>query len=152
MMILVLRSVKLGLISMIPNLFPVIVALGVIGFWGIPLDFFVMLVGSIIIGIVVDDTIHFFLRYRRIFYKCGNYNNAMLGAIESVGRPIMFTSIILIVGFLVSTSSVDLGIVNFGIISAIAIFAAMIGDLLLAPSILLLTRPLGPERQITFKD
>lgn len=147
MMILVLRSVKLGLISMMPNLFPVIVGLGVAGFWGIPLDFFVMLVGSIIIGIAVDDTIHFFLRYRRIFNKCGNYDNAMLGVIESVGRPIMFTSVILVVGFLVSTSSVDLGIVNFGIISAIAIFAAMIGDLFLAPSILLLTRPLGPEKQ-----
>lgn len=148
MMMLVLRSVKLGLISIVPNLFPVIVALGVIGFSGIPLDIFLMLVGSIMIGIAVDDTIHFFLRYRREFNRSGNYEKAMFDTLASVGRPIMFTTLILMVGFLVSISSVDLGIVYFGTIIAIGLFVAMLADFFFVPATMLLLKPLGPDKEL----
>lgn len=147
MMILTLRSIKLGLISMVPNLFPVIVALGIIGFCGIPLSFFLLMIGSIIISIAVDDTIHFFVRYRREFNLSGDYQKAMFDTLESVGRAIMFTTLILAAGFLVFIFSMNYEILYFGMFTAIAFFAALLADLFFAPSILLLLKPMGAKKQ-----
>lgn len=152
MMMLILRSMKLGFVSMVPNLFPVIVALGVMGFAGIPLDAFLLMLGCIIIGIAVDDTVHFFVRYRREFNLSGSYEKAMCNTLESVGRPIMFTTLILMIGFLVFMFSMSCSIAYFGTIAAIAFFAALLADFFLAPAMLLLFKPLGAEKQITIDN
>jgi hydrophobe/amphiphile efflux-3 (HAE3) family protein len=98
MMIIVLRSFKLGLISMVPNLFPVLIAIGFMGYAGIYLSMAVVTFAAIIIGIAVDDTIHFFVRYRREFNRTGTYEKAVKATITTVGRPIMFTTVTLVAG------------------------------------------------------
>jgi len=145
-MMTVLRSVKLGLISMIPNVFPVLMTLGLMGIAGIYMDMSMMSIGAIIIGVAVDDTIHFFMRFRREFGVARNYADALSATISSVGRPIMFTTVTLSLGFAVMLLSSVTGMMKFGALAGYAFTWALLADLLLAPALLILLEPLGPER------
>jgi hydrophobe/amphiphile efflux-3 (HAE3) family protein len=149
MMIMVLRSFKLGLISMIPNLFPVLIAIGFMGYAGIYLSMALVTFGAIIIGIAVDDTIHFFVRYRREFNRTGTYEGALKDTLLTVGRPIIFTTITLVAGFSVFALSDISNIGDFGLMAGFAIIWALLADFFLAPAMMLLFKPLGPERKIT---
>ncbi|MCP4119327.1 MAG: RND family transporter [Desulfobacteraceae bacterium] len=146
MMILFLRSVKLGLISMVPNVFPALITLGVMGFFNIAMSIPLMCCSSIIIGVAVDDTIHFFRRYRREFKACGTYACALESTLATVGRPITFTTLTLILGFMVMVLSVMKGWSNFGFLAGFAFFWALLADFFFAPALILLFKPLGPER------
>jgi predicted RND superfamily exporter protein len=146
-MILVLRSFKLGLISMVPNIFPVFMVLGFLGFAGMYMDTVLMGVSAMIIGVAVDDTIHFFVRYRREFERLGTYNEALKATLATVGRPICFTTITLTLGFSVLMLSNMTGWIRIGALSGFAFTWALLADLFFAPSVLLLTKPLGPERE-----
>ena len=146
LMIIFLRSVKLGLISMIPNVFPILITLGFMGFAGIYLDMPLMCCSAVIIGVAVDDTIHFFRRYRREFKGLGDYTQALRATLSTVGRPITFTTMTLILGFLVMTLSDLSGWRNFGFLSGFAFLWAYIADFFLCPALILLLKPLGPER------
>jgi predicted RND superfamily exporter protein len=145
MMIFFLRSVKLGLISMIPNVFPVLITLGFMGFRGILMSMPLMCCSAIIIGVAVDDTIHFFRRYRREFTTSGNYSAALQATLATVGRPITFTTLTLILGFMVMILSVMKGWSHFGFLAGFAFFWALMADFFFAPALMLLTKPLGPE-------
>ena len=145
-MILLLRSIRTGLISMIPNIFPVLMTLGLMGMTGIYLDLGLMSVSAIIIGVAVDDTIHFFLRLRREFAQHQNYSAALERTYDSVGRPIVFTTVTLTIGFSVLMISNVTGMVKFGMLAGYAFSWALLADFLFAPALVLLTRPLGPER------
>jgi predicted RND superfamily exporter protein len=144
MMIIVLRSFKLGLISMVPNLFPVLIAIGFMGYAGIYLSMAVVTFAAIIIGIAVDDTIHFFVRYRRT----GTYEKAVKATITTVGRPIMFTTVTLVAGFSVFALSDISNIGDFGLMAGFAIMWALLADFFLAPAMMLLFKPLGAEKGI----
>ena len=146
MMTMILRSFKLGLISMVPNLFPVLIGLGLMGYTGIYLSFPLMIFAPIIIGVAVDDTIHFFVRYRREFNRLGTYEKALKATLFTVGRPIMFTTITLVAGFSVFVLSDMSNIGHFGLVSSFAIFGALLADFFMASAILLLFKPLGPEK------
>ncbi len=146
LMMLVLRSVRLGLISMIPNVFPVLITLGFMGFAGIAMDIMMMTFSALIIGVAVDDTIHFFVRYKREFERLGRYDSALEATLTTVGRPITFTTLTLTLGFAVLAASSVNGLVHFGILSGFAFVWALLADFLFAPAMLLLIRPLGPER------
>ena len=152
MMILFLRSVKLALISMIPNVFPVLTTLGLMGFARIYMDMPLMCCSAIIIGVAVDDTIHFFRRYRREFEALGNYSEALKATLVSVGRPITFTTITLVLGFGVMTLSVMSGWSHFGFLAGFAFFWALLADFFFAPAMMLLFKPLGPERQVSMDN
>ena len=147
LMMIFLRSVKLGLISMIPNVFPVLITLGFMGFAGIYLDMPLMCCSAVIIGVAVDDTIHFFRRYRREFKGLGNYTQALRATLSTVGRPITFTTMTLIFGFGVMTLSDISGWRNFGFLSGFAFLWALLADFFLAPAMMLLFKPLGPEKR-----
>ena len=149
LMIIFLRSVKLGLISMIPNVFPVLITLGLMGFAGIYLDMPLMCCSAVIIGVAVDDTIHFFRRYRREFKGLGDYTQALRATLGTVGRPITFTTMTLILGFGVMTLSDISGWRNFGFLSGFAFLWAYLADFFFCPALILLLKPLGPEKQIT---
>jgi hypothetical protein len=146
MMMLVLRSVRLGLISMVPNVFPVLLTLGLMGFSGLYMDIMMMTFSALIIGVAVDDTIHFFVRFRREFARLGAYSPAIEATLTSVGRPITFTTMTLTLGFLVFAASDVAALVRFGTLSAFAFAWALVADFLFAPALLLLLKPLGPER------
>jgi len=148
MMIIVLRSFKLGLISMIPNVFPVLISLGLMGFIGVYMSLPIMIFSPIIIGVAVDDTIHFFMRYRREFERIGTYEGALKAALSSVGRPIMFTSMTLIVGFSVFGLSDMYNVTQFGLLAAFAFLWALLSDFFMAPAMILLFKPLGPEKPL----
>jgi hydrophobe/amphiphile efflux-3 (HAE3) family protein len=145
-MMIFLRSVKLGIISMIPNVFPAIMTLGIMGFAGIYMDLGVMCIGAIVIGVAVDDTIHFYVRYRHEFERCRSYTDALWTTISTVGRPIVFTTVILTVGFSVLMLSDVTGMVKFGFLAGFAFTWAILADLLLSPALLILMHPLGQER------
>jgi uncharacterized protein len=146
LMIIFLRSVKLGLISMVPNVFPVLVTLGFMGVCDIYMTMPLMCCSSIIVGVAVDDTIHFFRRFRREFNACGTYADALASTLATVGRPIAFTTLTLILGFAVMILSVMKGWSHFGFLAGFAFFWALLADLFFSPALLLLLKPLGPER------
>jgi predicted RND superfamily exporter protein len=146
-MMIVLRSPGLGLVSMLPNVFPVLISLGLMGLAGIYMDMGMMTFAAIIIGVAVDDTIHFFVRYRREFERTGRYEAALRETLATVGRPITFTTLTLTLGFAVLTLSDMRGLVHFGLLAGFAFTWALLADFFFAPAVLLLTRPLGPERE-----
>ena len=151
-MIIVLRSFKLGLISMIPNVFPVLIALGLMGFLDVYMSMPLMIMAPVIIGVAVDDTIHFFMRYRREFNRTGTYEEALKATLSTVGRPIMFTTMTLIVGFSVFGLSDIYTMVQFGLLAAFAFLWALLADFFLAPAMLLLFKPLGAESQVSMDN
>jgi hypothetical protein len=132
---LVLGSWKAGAVSLIPNLFPVLTSFGLMGFCGVPLDADTLLVAPIIMGLAVDDTIHFMTHFRLEMQLCGNIPKAAIYSIREAGQAITFTSIILSCSFLVFVLSFHNGLSHFGIFSAIAIMSALISDLFLLPAL-----------------
>jgi predicted RND superfamily exporter protein len=144
----VLRSVTLGVISMIPNVFPVFISLGFLGLAGTYMDLVMMTFSAIIIGVAVDDTIHFFLRYRREFGQLGNYSAALRVTLSTVGRPITFTTITLTLGFAMLALSDMSGLMHFGLLAGFAFSWALLADFFFAPAIILWLQPLGPERDL----
>ena len=152
MMIIVLRSFKLGLISMIPNVFPVLISLGLMGFAGVYLSIPLMILSPIIIGVAVDDTIHFFMRYRREFNRTGTYEGALKATLSTVGRPIMFTTMTLVAGFSVFGLSDMYNVTQFGLLAAFAFLWALLADFFLAPAMMLLFKPLGAKRQVSINN
>jgi predicted RND superfamily exporter protein len=145
MMVGVFRSWKVGLISMVPNLSPVFLTLGVIGFLGLDLDYSKIAIAGVSMGIAVDDTIHLVTRFRHEFRRCGRYREALLASMKDVGRALVITSVALVVGFLVSTRSELYSNEVQGLLLAGTIVIALIADFLLMPALILTFRPFGPE-------
>jgi len=136
MMILLLGSVKIGLVSMIPNVLPVIMTLGFMNMAGMPLDMFTMLVGAIVIGLSVDDTVHFFHNYARYHHKGVGVKKAVEETMLGTGRAMIATTIVLSLGFFVYAFASLSNLVNFGILTGGAIIVALLSDILLAPALL----------------
>ncbi len=145
MMIVVFRSVKIGLISMLPNISPVILVVGAMGWLGIYLDYYRLLITPVAIGIAVDDTIHLMMRYHHEFTKSRNYEKALYDSMNGVGRALFTTSAILVAGFMVNVFSVMDGQQSFGILLSTVIALALIADFLFMPALILWLKPFGPE-------
>lgn len=146
MLIIVFRSFKLGLFGMIPNLQPIAMTLGVMGFLRVELDFVKLTIACIAIGITVDDTIHFISRYHLEFDRLGDYRKAMYAALNSVGRAMFLTSSILMAGFLVCVFSVMNSFLTFGVLSAFTIFCALVCDYFMATALIMKFQLFGPEK------
>ncbi len=138
MMILLLGSVKLGLISMIPNVLPIAMAMGLMYLMSVPLDMFTMLIGSIAIGLTVDDTVHFMHNFRRYVGINGDVEWAISRTLHTTGRAMLTTSLVLSAGFLVLISSEMKNFFNFGVLTAFTIFLALIADFIIAPALMML--------------
>ncbi len=138
MMMLFLSSIRLGLISLIPNVSPIIITLGLLGWIGIYLDMSNMLIGTIAIGLAVDDTIHFLHNYRRYYSISGNTEDAVRQTLLTSGRPIVFTTVILMTGFLLYMKSVFPPLFTFGLALGSTLGTALLADILLVPAILVL--------------
>lgn len=138
-------SIKVGLLSMIPNLTPIVLALGGLGWVGVPLDYMKLLLATIAIGIAVDDTIHLVTRFRARFFETGNYQQALALGLRDVGPALVVTSCILIISFAAYLFSNTTVLSNFGILLGGTIFAALAADLFLMPLLLMKLKPFGPE-------
>lgn len=143
---LIFRSFKIGMIAMVPNLAPVVLTLGGMGWLGIPLDYVRLLIASIAIGISVDDTIHHVTRFRLEFARCGNYAQALEITFCDVGRALVITSVVLVCGFLVFTGSTLASMGLFGVLISTTVAVAFVADFLLMPALVLTLQPFGPEK------
>lgn len=132
------RSFKMILISLIPNMFPLLITAGLMGYLGIPLKPSTILVFSIAFGISVDDTIHFLSKYRQEL-KANNWRIkiSVYNALHETGVSMFYTSIVLFFGFLVFTVSSFGGTIALGGLVSITLLFAMVSNLLLLPSLLL---------------
>ncbi len=146
-MMVVLRSIKLGLLSMIPNIFPVFLTMGFLGLIGTYLDIVTISFAAVIIGVAVDDTIHFFTRFRKEFSRLGNYSEALRRTYLSVGRPLTQTTVVLVIGNGVLLFSSILGFYKLGMIFGVAFTGALLADFFFAPALIVLLQPLGRERK-----
>ncbi|PLA74523.1 RND transporter [Hydrogenovibrio sp. SC-1] len=147
MLMLLLSSVKLGLLAMIPNLLPVLFILAVMVVFGLPLDLFTMLIGAIVIGIAVDDIVHFMHNFRR--YHLQGYSNrqSVEMTLTSSGRAMMITTLVLFIGFMLYLFASMSNLFLFGLLTAIAFAVALIAVFLLAPALMALTCPETPTSQ-----
>ncbi|MCF6297627.1 MAG: efflux RND transporter permease subunit [Flavobacteriaceae bacterium] len=132
------RSYKMILISLLPNVLPLLITAGLMGYLGVPIKPSTILVFSIAFGISVDDTIHFLAKYRQelIAHKW-NVRKSVYAALRETGVSMFYTSIVLFFGFLVFTVSSFGGTIALGGLVSVTLLFAMVANLLLLPSLLL---------------
>jgi len=141
------RSWRMVAISLLPNLLPLIITGGVMGFAGIPIKPSTILVFSIAFGISVDDTIHFLAKYRQeLRVLQWNIKDSVLLAVKETGASMMYTSIVLFFGFIMFSASQFEGTRALGILTAMTLLVAMFTNLVILPSLLL-----SFEKSITTK-
>ena len=145
MFIVLFRSVKLATIGIIPNILPVAMVLGTLGWVGIPLDIMTIMTAAITLGIAVDDTVHYIHRFKVEFPKDRNYRAAMHRCHNSIGYAILYTSLTIIAGFSVLTLSNFVPSVYFGIFTSMAMVVALLAAVTVLPLLLIAWKPLGPE-------
>ena len=144
---LVFRSLAVGGISMIPNVFPSLLTLGIMGWVGNPLDYNKLMLASVAMGIAVDDTVHMLSRFRHEFRVRGRYEEALRAAMLDVGRALTITSVILVVGFLVLVFSALDSKSSQGLLLGGTIVSALVADFLLMPALVLTLKPFGKEKE-----
>ena len=138
LMAIMFRSIRMVLISLVPNLIPQIITAGYMGFAGIPLKPSTILVFSIAFGITVDNTIHFLAKYRQELREFNwNIKQAVLMAVKDTGASILFTSIVLFFGFGIFVFSEFDGTRALGILTSLTLFTAMLTNLIVLPAMLL---------------
>ena len=143
MMILILGSVRIGLLSMIPNLTPIILGMLLMYIANIPLDMFTLLIGSIAIGLAVDDTIHFMHNFRRYYLDTGDAAKAIEHTFYTTGKAMVITSIVLSLGFYAYMMANMISVQNFGLLTGTVIVFALLADLLLAPALMMVVAKRG---------
>lgn len=138
LMALLFNSARMVLISLIPNLIPLLFTGGLMGFFGIAIKPSTILVFSIAFGISVDDTIHFLSKYRQeLKARSWDITTCIINAVHETGISMIYTSIILFFGFLVFTASNFGGTVALGFLVSVTLLVAMISNLVLLPSMLM---------------
>ncbi|MGI9499887.1 MAG: efflux RND transporter permease subunit [Geminicoccaceae bacterium] len=145
LMCLALRSVRLGIISMIPNIAPFAMLLGVMGWLGLPLDTFTVLIGAIITGLIVDDTVHFFHRGRLNFASQADPQEAASKTALEIGGALFTTTIVVMLSFAVFMVSSMNNIQTFGVLMTLGAAFALVVDILVGPALLTLHRRRLPK-------
>lgn len=149
LLVLTLGSVQAGLISIIPNMIPATLAFGLMGLMGIPLDTDTLMIAPLIIGIAVDDTIHFITHYRMALVRHSDMRLALVDTIKEVGQAVTFTSLVLGCGFFMLSFSNYLGLAKVGAFGSLAIFVALLCDLLFFPALIMLFKPKFGQKNVT---
>ena len=140
-MIITLGSLQGGLMAMIPNMIPALLGFGLMGLLGIALDTDTLLIAPLIIGIAVDDTIHFMTHYRVELIRTGSISESLVSTIRDVGQAVMFTTMVLGLGFALLSFSDYLGMAKMGFFGSAAIFVALLCDLFLIPAMIIIFKP-----------
>ena len=148
MFFLLFRSFSLAMIALAPNVLAAGLVLGTMGLVGIPLDIMTITIAAIVVGIGVDDCIHYVHRYLREFPRDRNYLATMYRCHGSIGRAMYYTTVTVVIGFSMLTLSNFNPSIYFGLLTVLAMAAAVIGALLLLPLLLILFKPLGAEEPV----
>ncbi|MCP4113999.1 MAG: RND family transporter [Desulfobacteraceae bacterium] len=138
LMLVLVGDIKLGLLSMAPNLLPIIMVMGLISAFGINLDINTLFIGSVAIGLVVDDTIHFMYNYKKYYDSTGNPVLAVEKTLLGTGRALLITSVVLAANFFVITTATLNHSIRFGLFTGIVVILALLADFVLAPALMVL--------------
>ena len=136
LMALLFRSLRLTFISLLPNVIPLLLVGGAMGYAGILLKPSTVLIFPLAFGIAVDDTIHFLAKYRLVRKQGQRRDEAIITTLRETGKAILFTSLVLMSGFLVFTFSSFAGTFNMGALTALTLGVALLTNLLLLPALL----------------
>lgn len=139
-------SIRTGFIAMIPNVAPVLLIGGFMGYAKINLDMITALIMPMILGIAVDDTIHFTNHIKYHFEKCGNYRQAILESYREIGKSMIMTTVILCAMFFIFNFSTMSALVRIGYLSILGLGSALIADYTLTPVLMYITKPFGKEK------
>jgi predicted RND superfamily exporter protein len=137
LMVLLLGHVRTGLLSMVPNLMPIIVTLGIMGWTGKPLNLFTIMIGSIAIGLAVDDTIHFMHNFRKYQIRSGDAEWAVRETFLTAGRALLATSCVLSCGFFIFMFARMKNFFDFGLLTGFTIIMALVADFFLSPALVI---------------
>ena len=146
LMMLVFGSIRLGLIGLIPNIMPAITVGGLMGWLGYPLDMMTATIMPMILGLAVDDTIHFINHGHLEFQRQRNYRKATLRTFRIVGTPILLTSLVISANFAMYMTSNGLTIIHMGILSVAGVLTALLADLCITPLLFRRFRIFGKEK------
>ncbi|MDZ7925382.1 MAG: MMPL family transporter [Marinagarivorans sp.] len=146
MFVVLFRSFVVAIVALVPNVLAACAILGGMGLAGIPLDMMTITIAAITVGIGVDDTIHYIHRFKTELAIEGDYLRTMHRAHASIGRAMYYTSIIIIFGFSIMVLSEFIPTVYFGLLTSLAMLAALVGALFLLPQLILWARPFKIEQ------
>lgn len=146
LLIAVFGSLKTGLIGMIPNVAPLVVLGGFMGYCGIHLDMMTMTIMPMLLGIAVDDTIHMINHIKYEFERSGNYRTAVMDSLNKVGKTLLMTTVVLSATFSMYMFSSIAALMRIGLLASMGLIVALIADYLLTPLLIYITRPFGKER------
>jgi len=146
LMMVVFGSFKTGLIALIPNLTPALVIGGIMGFAGVPLDSSTVLIMPMILGLAVDDTIHFINHSKLEFLRTRNYHESILRSIRSVGVALVFTTLVLSANFLTYMTSEVKFYFFLGILAVSGMLSALIADFFITPLLFKRFKIFGEEK------
>ena len=144
MFIVLFGSIKISLIAVIPNLLAAGIVLGGMGIAQIPLDMMTITIAAITVGIGVDHAIHYLTRFKKEFGNDQDYVASMYRSHASIGRALFYTAITIIVGFSILALSNFIPSIYFGLLTGLAMIAALLGSMTLLPKLILLSKPFGP--------
>jgi len=143
MFIVLFRSIKLALITIVPNVFSAGVVLGVMGVFSIPLDLMTITIAAISVGIAVDNSIHFIDRFRNEMNQKSDDTAAIFEATNNVGQAMFYTTIVITAGFLIMVFSNFVPTMYFGVLTALAMITALIANLIMLPMLVAKFKPLS---------
>lgn len=143
LMIFLAGNVRIGLLAMLPNLLPIVMVMGGLAAMKIPLDMTALMIGSIAIGLVVDDTTHFMHHFRHHFDLTGDPREAVRRTLLGTGRAMLITTLVLSGGFLALTAAAMPHLSRFGILLALALMLALLADFIVTPVLMILVA--GPS-------
>ncbi len=145
MFLVLFRSLKIAVIAMVPNVLPIALVLGIMGWLNIPLDMMTITIAAISLGIAVDNTIHYIHRFKQEFRIDRNYLPTMHRCHGSIGHAMYYTSVTIIIGFSILTLSNFMPSVYFGLLTGLAMLMALLAALTLLPQMLILGKVFGKE-------
>ena len=146
MFLVLFRSIKISIIAILPNFLAAGIVLGGMGIARIPLDMMTITIAAITVGIGVDHAIHYITRFKREFAIDGNYVASMHRAHASIGQALFYTAMTIIVGFSILALSNFIPSIYFGLLTGLAMTAALLGSMTLLPKLILISKPLSPEQ------
>ena len=141
MLLVLFRSVSLAVIGILPNILAAAIILGLMGILDIPLDMMTITIAAITIGIAVDNSIHYIYRFREECPNKPDYVSTLYYCHANIGRAVFYTAITIIVGFSILVMSNFIPTIYFGLLTALAMFIALLAALTLLPKLILIFRP-----------
>ena len=131
---------------MIPNMTPIVIAMGLLYWLDMPLDMFTMLIGAIALGLAVDDTVHFMHNFRRYYAETNDVTESVRRTLHTAGRAMLVTSIILSIGFFLFMFASMQNIIRFGLFTGITVLLALMADFFTVPALMILIHPSSKKR------